>query len=165
MDTCCCPPGVRVPPDGLKVAPTLLRAVQCIFPVDLASSVKVTVHGADVPQVLESKLIGLTDQIRVIIGDGDGDGEAMATAMAMAMAMATATATATAMAMAMAMVTATATATVTAMAMAMAMATVTATAMATAMAMAMDQGLALDQLRGLEWLYSSMIHERDLHLR
>ena len=149
MDTCCCPPGVRVPPDGLKVAPTLLLAVQCIFPVDLASSVKVTVHGADVPQVLESKLIGLTDQIRVIIGDGDGDGDGRS---AMAMAMATATATAMAMAMAMAMVTA------------MVMAMVTAMAMATAR-MAMDQGLALDQLRGLEWLYSSMIHERDLHLR
>ena len=75
MDTCWCPPGVRVPPRGLKVAPTSLLAVQFIFPVELASSFRVTVHGADVPQVFESTLIGLTDHIRVVVGDGDGEGD------------------------------------------------------------------------------------------
>jgi len=73
MDTCCCPPGVRVPPAGLKVAPTSLLAVQSIFPVDFASSVKVTVHGPDVPQVVESKPFVLADQIRVGVG-GTGVG-------------------------------------------------------------------------------------------
>src|SRR5579864_3116801 len=78
MDTCCCPPGVRVPPGGLKVVPgTSLLAVQSIFPVDFASSVKVTVHGPDAPQVFESKLLGLTDQSRVVVGDGDGDGDGL----------------------------------------------------------------------------------------
>lgn len=63
MDTCCCPLGVRVPLGGLKVAPTSLLADQSIFTVEVASSVKVTVQGADEPQVLESKLFGLTDQV------------------------------------------------------------------------------------------------------
>jgi len=58
----------------LKVAPTSLLADQFIFPVELASSVKVTVQGADRPQVLESKLAGLTDQVRIGVGDGDGEG-------------------------------------------------------------------------------------------
>jgi hypothetical protein len=75
MVTCCCPPGVRVPPAGLKVAPTSLLAVQSIFPVDFASSVKVTVHGPDGPQAVESKPLVLADQIRVVVGDGDGDGD------------------------------------------------------------------------------------------
>lgn len=77
MDTCCCPPGVRVPPAGLKVAPTSLLAVQSIFPVDFASSVKVTVHVPDAPQVFESKLLGLADQSRILVGDGDGDGDGL----------------------------------------------------------------------------------------
>src|SRR5260370_23348318 len=68
MDTCCCPPGVKVPPAGLKVAPTSLLAVQSIFPVDFASSVKVTVHGPDAPQVFESNPLVLADQIRVGVG-------------------------------------------------------------------------------------------------
>ena len=63
MDTCCCPPGFRVPFGGLNFAPTSLLTVQSIFNVELASSVKVTVQGADKPQVLESKLVGLTDQV------------------------------------------------------------------------------------------------------
>jgi hypothetical protein len=42
--------------------------------VELASSVKVTVHAPDAPQVVESKLLGLTDQSRALVGDGDGDG-------------------------------------------------------------------------------------------
>jgi hypothetical protein len=58
----------------LKVAPTSLLADQFIFPVALASSVKVTVQGADRPHALESKLAGLTDQVRIGVGDGDGDG-------------------------------------------------------------------------------------------
>ena len=37
-----CPLGDRVPFWGLKVAPTLLLADQVIFPVEFASSVKVT---------------------------------------------------------------------------------------------------------------------------
>src|SRR5258708_23589297 len=73
MDTCWCPPGVRVPPGGLKVAPTSLLAVQSIFPVDFASSVKVTVHGPDGPQVFESNPLVLADQIRVGVG-GTGVG-------------------------------------------------------------------------------------------
>jgi hypothetical protein len=72
--TDCGTPGERVPLDGLKVAPTLLLAVQVILPVELGSSVRVTVHGAVTPQVLESKLVGLTDHIR-IVGEGDGEGE------------------------------------------------------------------------------------------
>src|SRR5260370_39220861 len=67
MDTCCCPPA------GLKVAPTSLLAVQSIFPVDFASSVKVTVHGPDGPQVFESNPLVLADQIRVGVG-GTGVG-------------------------------------------------------------------------------------------
>ncbi len=74
MDTCCCPPGDRDPLDGLKVAPTSLLADQFIFPVELASSVKVTVQGDVTPQVLESKLVGLTDQFRIGVGVGLGDG-------------------------------------------------------------------------------------------
>jgi hypothetical protein len=58
----------------LKVALTSLPADQFIFPVALASSVKVTVQGADRPHVLESKLAGLTDQVRIGVGDGDGGG-------------------------------------------------------------------------------------------
>jgi TrAA12-like len=58
----------------LKVAPTSLLADQLIFPVELASSVRVTVQGADRPHVLESKLAGLTDQVRIGVGDGDGEG-------------------------------------------------------------------------------------------
>src|SRR6266849_10730138 len=73
MDTCWCPPGVRVPPAGLKVAPTSLLAVQSMFPVYFASSVKVTVHGPDGPQVFESNPLVLADQIRVGVG-GTGVG-------------------------------------------------------------------------------------------
>src|SRR5260370_6328082 len=73
MDTCCCPPGVKVPPAGLKVAPTSLLAVQSIFPVDFACSVKVTVHGPDAPQVFESNPLVLADQIKVGVG-GTGVG-------------------------------------------------------------------------------------------
>ena len=64
-DTCCCPssPGAKVPFGGLMVAPTSLLAVQAMFPVELASSIRVKVHCADTPQVLESKLVGLTDQV------------------------------------------------------------------------------------------------------
>lgn len=72
METCCCPPGDRDPPGGLKVAPTSLLADQFIFPVELASSVRVTIQGDDRPQVPESKLAGLTDQVRIGVGDGDG---------------------------------------------------------------------------------------------
>src|SRR5260370_2502586 len=74
MDTCCCPPGVKVPPAGLKVAPTSLLAVQSIFPVDFASSVKVTVHGPDAPQVFESNPLVLADQIKVVVGGTVVDG-------------------------------------------------------------------------------------------
>lgn len=42
MDTEFCPLGDRIPFCGLKVAPTLLLADQVIFPVEFASSVKVT---------------------------------------------------------------------------------------------------------------------------
>jgi hypothetical protein len=63
MVTGCCPPGFRVPFGGLNFAPTSLLTVQSIFDVELVSSVKVTVQGADEPQVLESKLVGLTDQV------------------------------------------------------------------------------------------------------
>src|SRR5260370_35683243 len=74
MGICCCTPGVMVPPAGLKFAPSSLLADQSIFPVDFASSVKVTVHGPDAPQVFESNPLVLADQIRVVVGDGDGDG-------------------------------------------------------------------------------------------
>lgn len=74
MDTDCGTPGDRVPPGGVKVALTLLLADQVIVPVELAFSVRVTVHGAVTPQVLESKLVGLTDHAGTA-GEGDGDGE------------------------------------------------------------------------------------------
>ncbi len=63
MDTEFCPVGDRVPFCGLKVAPILLLADQVIFPVEFVSSVKVTLQGAVSPQVLASKLVGLTDQV------------------------------------------------------------------------------------------------------
>ena len=47
----------------MNFATKSLLAVQSIFNVELVSSVKVTVQGADKPQVLESKLVGLTDQV------------------------------------------------------------------------------------------------------
>jgi len=74
MLTCCWLPGERVPPDGAKVAFTVLLADQVILPVELESSVRVTVHGAVTPQVLESKLVGLTDHAGGT-GEGEGDGE------------------------------------------------------------------------------------------
>ena len=93
-----------MPLDGLKVALISLLADQVMLPVELGSSVRVTVHGAVTPQVLESKLVGLTDHARttgvgvgvgvdvgvgvglevgvgvgvevaVGLGDGEGDGE------------------------------------------------------------------------------------------
>src|SRR5260370_23276022 len=67
-------PGERVPLDGLKVAPTSLLADQVMLPVELGSSVRVTVHGAVAPQVLESKLVGLTDHAGGTTGEGDGEG-------------------------------------------------------------------------------------------
>ena len=84
-------PGERVPLDGLKVALISLLADQVMLPVELGSSVRVTVHGAVTPQVLESKLVGLTDHARTTgvgvdvgvdvgvgvgegVGDGDGEG-------------------------------------------------------------------------------------------
>jgi len=67
-------PGERVPLDGLKVAPTSLLADQVMLPVELGSSVRVTVHGAVTPQVLESKLVGLTDHAGGTTGEGDGEG-------------------------------------------------------------------------------------------
>ena len=63
-----------MPPRGVKVAPTLLLADQVILPVELAFSVRVTVHGAVTPQVLEPKLVGLTDHASTT-GEGDGEGE------------------------------------------------------------------------------------------
>jgi len=75
MDTDCGTPGERVPLDGLKVAPTSLLADQVMLPVELGFSVRVTVHGAVTPQVLESKLVGLTDHAGGTAGEGDGDGE------------------------------------------------------------------------------------------
>ena len=73
--TDCGTPGDRVLPGGVKVVvPTLLLAVQVILPEELAASIRVTVHGAVTPQVLESKLTGLTDHIGTV-GEGDGDGE------------------------------------------------------------------------------------------
>jgi hypothetical protein len=73
--TDCGTPGDRVLPGGVKVVvPTLLLAAQVILPEELAASVRVTVHGAVTPQVLESKLTGLTDHIGTV-GEGDGDGE------------------------------------------------------------------------------------------
>src|SRR5258706_7003609 len=84
-------PGERVPLDGLKVALISLLADQVMLPVELVSSVRVTVHGAVTQQVLESKLVGLTDHARTTgvgvdvgvdvgvgvgegVGDGDGEG-------------------------------------------------------------------------------------------
>src|SRR5260370_11268854 len=75
MGICCCTPGVMVPPAGLKFAPSSLLADQSIFPVDFASSVKVTVHGPDAPQVFESNPLVLADQIKVVVGGSDGDGD------------------------------------------------------------------------------------------
>ncbi len=88
-----------MPLDGLKVALISLLADQVMLPVELGSSVRVTVHGAVTPQVLESKLVGLTDHARTTgvgvgvgvdvgvgvgvevavglgegVGDGDGEG-------------------------------------------------------------------------------------------
>jgi hypothetical protein len=74
MDTDCGTPGERVPLDGLKVALTSLLADQVMLPVELGSSVRVTVHGAVTPQVLESKLVGLTDHAGGTAGEGDGEG-------------------------------------------------------------------------------------------
>jgi hypothetical protein len=74
MDTDCGTPGERVPLDGLKVALTSLLAVQVILPVELELSVRVTVQDPVPPQVLESKLVGLTDHAGTA-GEGDGDGE------------------------------------------------------------------------------------------
>lgn len=58
-----CPVGDRVPCCGLKVAPISLLADQVILPVEFTSSVKVTWQGAVCPQVLASKLVGLTDHV------------------------------------------------------------------------------------------------------
>ncbi len=62
-----------MPPRGVKVAPTLLLADQVILPVELAFSVRVTVHGAVTPQALEPKLVGLTDHAGTT-GEGEGVG-------------------------------------------------------------------------------------------
>ncbi len=52
----------------MKLAVTSLLADQLILPVELGSSVKVTVHAAVTPQLPPSKVVGLTDQ------DGGGGG-------------------------------------------------------------------------------------------
>lgn len=72
--TDCGLPGERVPPGGVKVAFTLLLADQVILLVELGFSVRVTVQGPVTPQVLESKLVGLTDHAGTT-GEGEGDGE------------------------------------------------------------------------------------------
>lgn len=72
--TDCGTPGDRVLPGGVKVAPTSLLADQVILPVELELSVRVTVQDPGTPQVLESKLVGLTDHAGTV-GEGDGDGE------------------------------------------------------------------------------------------
>jgi len=72
--TDCGTPGERVPLDGLKVALIPLLAVQVILPVELELSVRVTVQGPVAPQVLESKLVGLTDHAGTA-GEGEGEGE------------------------------------------------------------------------------------------
>ena len=72
--TDCGTPGERVPLDGLKVALIPLLAVQVILPVELELSVRVTVQDPVPPQVLGSKLVGLTDHAGTA-GEGDGDGE------------------------------------------------------------------------------------------
>src|SRR5258708_12960752 len=72
--TDCGTPGERVPLDGLKVALISLLAVQVILPVELELSIRVTVQDPVAPQVLESKLVGLTDHAGTA-GEGDGEGE------------------------------------------------------------------------------------------
>jgi hypothetical protein len=74
MDTDCGTPGERVPLDGLKVALISLLAVQVILPVELELSVRVTVQDPVPPQVLGSKLAGLTDHAGGTTGEGDGEG-------------------------------------------------------------------------------------------
>ncbi len=64
----------------MKLAVTSLLADQLILPVELASSIKVTVHAFVTPQLLPSRLVGLTDQDGgggggVCDGLGDRDGE------------------------------------------------------------------------------------------
>ena len=75
MDTEFCPVGERIPFCGLKVAPILLLADQLISPVELGSSVKVTWQGAVCPQVFASRVVVLTDQVGVTVGDGEGLGD------------------------------------------------------------------------------------------
>ncbi len=75
IDTCCGVPGESVPFAGLNEAFTSLLADQPIVPVELASSVSVTVQGPDSPHVLPSRLAGLTDHAGgMSVGEGDGDG-------------------------------------------------------------------------------------------
>ncbi len=63
----------------MKLAVTSLLADQLILPVELGSSIKVTVQGLVIPQLLPFKAVGLTDQSGggggVCEGVGDGDGE------------------------------------------------------------------------------------------
>lgn len=75
IDTCCGVPGESVPFAGLNEAFTSLLADQPIAPVELASSVSVTVQGPDSPHVLPSRPVGLTDHAGgMSVGEGDGDG-------------------------------------------------------------------------------------------